>query len=68
MNPQAQILEMLKARKVVRSREFIRECAGWDFRKCITRLRRQGEPIENIAPQGQEAVYVYKDGGQMEMF
>lgn len=68
MNPQAQILEMLKSRKVVRSREFIRDCQGWDFRKVITRLRKQGHPIQNIAPAGQEGIYVYQDGGQMEMF
>lgn len=68
MNPQAEILEMLKERKVVSSREFIRECSGWDFRKCITRLRKKGYPIENINPPGMEAVYVYKDGSQMELF
>lgn len=61
---QAIILEMLKTRKMVRSREFIRECQGWDFRKAITRLRRQGFPIRNISPPGQEATYIWADGEQ----
>ena len=67
MSPQEQVLQMLKERKVVRSREFIKECAGWDHRKIITRLRRQGHPIENINPAGCEACYLYQDGGQMEL-
>lgn len=59
---QDKVLRMLKERRVVRSREFIRECQGWDHRKIICRLRAKGEPIENINPVGVEAVYVYGEG------
>ena len=57
--PQQQILEMIKTRKQVTSREFIRECATWDHRKIITRLRRAGYPIENLNPLGCEAKYCW---------
>jgi len=66
--PQQQILEMIRTRKQVRSREIIREVPGWDFRKAITRLQRQGHPIVNLNPPGIEACYAWMDGGQMEMF
>lgn len=64
---QQKVLEMLQTRKVVRSREFIRECAGWDFRKAITRLRRQGHKIENCNPPGCEGCYVYTDREKIEI-
>lgn len=59
---QEMILNMLRTRKVVKSREFIRECQGWDFRKCITRLRHKGYPIENLNPPGMEAEYHWMEG------
>jgi len=54
---QGKILDMVRTRKVVRSREFVRELSGWDFRKAITRLRRKGFPIQNLNPPGIEAEY-----------
>ena len=58
MNPQAQILEMLRTGKPIKSREFIRDCQGWDHRKAICRLRRQGWDIRSEIPRGErEAVY-----------
>ncbi len=67
MGPQDQILEMLRTRKIVKGREFIRECQGWDFRKCITRLRRQGYPIVNVAPAGHEATYLWVEKEQLPL-
>jgi len=64
---QEMILNMIRDRKQVYSREIIREIPGWDFRKAITRLQRQGHPISNLNPPGVEACYVWLDGGQMEM-
>ncbi len=62
---QQQILDMLRTRGAVWSREFIRECEGWDFRKSISRLRRIGHrlgfTITNISTPGQEARYVYRE-------
>lgn len=65
---QAKVLDMLQTRGAVRSRDFVRECQGWDHRKIITRLRRAGHPIENVNPPGVEACYVYRDGTQGELF
>lgn len=58
---QQQILEMIRARRAVQAREFIRECQGWDFRKAICRLVKKGYPIYNIMPPGQEATYVWQN-------
>ena len=58
-NQQQLVLEMIRNRKQVFSREFIRELPGWDFRKAITRLRRAGYPIENLNPLGGEAKYCW---------
>ena len=65
--PKAQVMRMLQERKVVRSREFIRELSGWDFRKCISRLIREGKPIKNIAKGNSEGIYVWTDGEQGRM-
>lgn len=59
---QIEILHMIQSRKIVYSRDFIRELAGWDFRKAITRLRRQGYPIENLRPPGTEGAYAWIEG------
>lgn len=59
---QAEILKMIRTRKIVRSRDFVRELQGWDFRKAITRLRRQGYPIENLSPPGIEGAYAWTEG------
>ncbi len=60
--PQSQILEMLRTRKRVTSAEFVREVQGWDFRKCISRLRRKGYPIESsIRPGDKYATYIWVD-------
>jgi len=63
MKQQAMVLWMLQTRGRVKSREFIRELEGWDFRKCITRLRRRGYVIENISLAGQEGEYEYRGKG-----
>lgn len=56
--PQKAILEMLRTGRPIRSREFIRECAGWDHRKAICRLRKQGWNIVSEIPHGErEATY-----------
>jgi hypothetical protein len=67
MNPQAQILEMLKARGRVKTSEILRAVPCTTPAKAILRLREKGHPIENVSPPGAEAVYVYKDGGQMRL-
>ena len=54
--------------KVVKARELIRLGLGWDVRKAISRLRKQGHPITNIGKPGQEAIYFWADGGQERMF
>lgn len=63
---QAEILDMLRKRKLVGSREFIHELQGWDFRKAITRLRRRGYPIENLKPPGVEGIYAWTEGMTFE--
>jgi len=58
--PQSQILDMLRTRKRVTSAEFIREVAGWDHRKVISRLRRKGYPIESVIKPGDKyATYLW---------
>jgi hypothetical protein len=59
VDQQAQILDIIRTRRAVYSRELIRECQGWDFRKAITRLRRKGFPIVNVSPAGREAKYCW---------
>ncbi len=58
---QQQILEMIRTRRAVQAREFIKECPGWDHRKAISRLIRKGYPIYNIMPDGHEAIYTWED-------
>lgn len=58
---QEKVLSMLRDRKVVTSREFIRECSTWDHRKIISRLTRKGHFIYNAMPIGVEAEYHYVD-------
>ena len=55
------ILRILQERRIVTSREFIRDCKGWDFRKCICRLQRKGHFIYNANPPGVEGEYHYVD-------
>jgi Helix-turn-helix domain len=56
--PQKMILEMLRTGRQIKSREFIRDCQGWDHRKAISRLRRQGWNIHSeIRPGEHEATY-----------
>ena len=58
MKPQKMILEMLMSGRPIRSREFIRECQGWDHRKAISRLRRMGWNITSEIQKGErEATY-----------
>jgi hypothetical protein len=58
VNPQSQILEMLRTGRPIKSREFIRDCQGWDHRKAISRLRRQGwNIVSEIQPGEREATY-----------
>jgi hypothetical protein len=57
---QQQILDMLRSRRMVMSREFIRECSGWDFRKALCRLRKK-YPITNVAKPGHEGCWVWVD-------
>ena len=68
LGPQWQILQMLQIRKRVTTSEILREVKVTTPAKCILRLRAQGYPIQNVSPAGEEAVYCYMDGGQMEMF
>ncbi len=66
MNPQAQIKAYLKARGIATSVEL--ERISWDFRRCISRLRKE-MPIETHPTPGKKyATYVLLDGKQMEMF
>ena len=66
-NPQSQIREYLRSRGIATSVEL--EKMSWDFRRVISRLRRQGDPIETRPTPGKHyATYVWADGGQMRMF
>ena len=56
-----QILNMIRSRRAVRSRELIREVACLDPQKAILRLRRKGYPIENLSPTGKEGLYCWVD-------
>ena len=66
--PQQQILELIRSRGKVKTSEILREIPCTTPAKCILRLRAQGHPIQNVSPAGEEAIYCYMDGGQMEMF
>jgi hypothetical protein len=68
MNPQAKVLEMLKNRGSVTSPEFVRECQGWDHRKCISRLRRQGHQIISRKVDGKNYHEYLLYEGQMRFF
>ena len=61
---QDKILEMIRSRKMVKSREIVREVPGWDFRKAICRLQKKGFTIRNVAPRGQEGCYLWVDNEQ----
>lgn len=61
MGPQQQILEMIRSRRRVSHVEILREVATTDARKIISRLRRQGFPIENVSPPGELATYVWRE-------
>lgn len=65
---QQKILDMIRCRGQVRSREIIREIPGWDFRKAICRLQKKGYPIVNMNPPGIEAVYVWKPQFDLPLF
>jgi hypothetical protein len=67
MNPQDQILEMLKARGRVKTSEILRVVPCTTPAKTILRLKKKGHPITNISAPGEEAVYLYQDGGQMRL-
>ena len=55
--PQKQILQMLLTGRPIRSREFIRECLGWDHRRVISRLRKRYNIVSEIKPGEREATY-----------
>lgn len=59
--PQDQILSILREGRPVKSEEFIRRVLGWDHRKAISRLRRQGwDILSEIRPGDRQATYTLR--------
>ena len=57
---QEKIREYIMTRGRVTSEELIKLGISWDHRKIISRLRRKGYPIENVAKPGDKfGIYVW---------
>lgn len=67
-NPQEQIREYLRSRGIATSVEL--EVFTWDFRRVISRLRRQGMQIVTRPTPGKKyATYLFYEGpAQLRMF
>ena len=61
MNSQTQILEMIRTRRKVTTAEILRAIPCTTPAKAILRLRKQGYPIENVAPIGQLGIYEWQE-------
>jgi hypothetical protein len=60
-NPQDQIRDYLRARGIATSPELVQ--ISWDFRRCISRLRKQGMQIVSRPTPGKNySTYVLYEG------
>jgi len=67
MTPQAQVLNLIRSRKVVWIREIIQKCATWKHATIMGRLKKKGYPIVNVSPPGYEACYHWVEVGQIKL-
>ena len=65
-NPQEQIKEYLQTRGIATSPELVK--MSWDFRRCISRLRRQGMRIDSRRVEGKNYHVYILNQEQLRLF